>query len=264
LAEFFMSGATRAVLAAGSLALALSGASSVFAGDRGPIAPGVGTIVFSGSDYKESSNFSYIGAVHAFNGNLGTDGFLVRIFGGFGNYEYDTPAVLGGNVDTDLFAGDLTIGYQTFGSGLRLSGYIGASYENHDRSPEDPGNVVQGDEVGFKGILELETLENSPIYVGAIAGYSTGFDSYWARGRMGANVGRGIVIGPEIIGLGNEGFDQIRYGAFISGLPSLMSLVFGGDGKMSAAVGYADSAVGGSGQGGDDSVYVSIGSSFSF
>ena len=259
-----MLAATRAVLAAGSLTLALCGASSAFAGDQGAVAPVAGTIVFSGSDYKDSSNFSYLGAVHAFNGNLGTDGLLVRIFGGFGSYDYDTPAVPGGNVDTDLFAGDLTIGYQTFGSGLRVSGYIGVSYENHDRSPEDPGNVVQGDEVGFKGILELETLENSPIYFGAIGGYSTGFDSYWARGRIGANVGRGIVIGPEIIGLGNEGFDQVRYGAFISGLPSLMSLVFGGDGKMSVSVGYADSAVGGSGQGGDDSVYGSIGSSFTF
>ena len=242
-------------------ALAASAASAT---EPGAIPAVSGTVIFSGSDYKESSSYSYIGGAHAFNGNLGTDGFLIRLFGGLGNYDYDNGTVPGGNVDTDLSQFDVTLGYQVYGSGLRFTAYAGASYEDHDRSPEDPANVVQGDEWGFKGILEVETLANSPIYFGALGHYSTGFDEYWARGRVGANLGNGIAVGPEIIGLGNEGFDQVRYGAFVSGLPSFMSLIFGGDGKMSASVGWADSKNDGNGQGGDDSVYGTFGSSFTF
>lgn len=237
----------------------------------GPAAAGetarASTSVFSGSDYKEDSSFTYIGAVHALNGDLDRDGFLLRVFGGFGEYEYDTTAVARGHVDTDLVLVDVGIGYQTINGGIRYSAYASASYEDHDQSPVDFSNPVRDEEWGFKGQAEVETTAGAPIYFGAIGSYSTGFESYWVRGRIGANIGHGLVLGPEIIGLGNEGFDQIRYGAFLGGLPTLWSLLMGGDSKMTIAVGYADTdedGGAGTGQGGDDSVYGSMSSSFRF
>lgn len=249
-------------------ALAMTGAAS--ASEPASGVPGVSTVVFTGSDYKQDASYSYIGVVHALNGNLGSDGFLVRVFGGLGNYEYDTTSVARGNVDTDLIQVDAGLGYQIYSGGMRVSVYASGAYEDHDQSPEDLNNPVRGDEFGFRGQAEVETLAGSPFYFGAIGSYSTAFDSYWVRGRVGADVGHGIVIGPEVYGFGNEGFDQIRYGAFVNGLPSLFSLVFGGDSKMSLAVGWADTSDDGNngngngGQGGEDSIYGSIGSSFTF
>lgn len=249
----------------GSAALMCAAVGTAAASDMTPLpnaAPG--TVIFSGSDYKQDANFSYIGVVHALNRNLASDGFLFRVFGGFGNYEYDTTGVPGGNVDTDLTMVDVGLGYHMFSGGLVWSAYVSASYEDHDSSPADPGNPVQGDEWGAKFTGEVETAGNSPFYFGVLGSYSTAFDGYWARGRLGLNVGRDIVIGPELVGLGNEGFDQVRYGAFISGLPTLFSLVFGGDSKMTISGGWADTREGGTGQGGDDSAYGAISSSFAF
>jgi len=227
-----------------------------------------GTVVFTGSDYKEDSSFSYVGLVHAFNGDLNKDGLLVRAFAGFGEYQYRADALRSGHVETDLAIVDAGLGYQHLAGNFRISAYASANYEDHDQSPEDFNNPVRGDEWGFKAQLEGETTADADIYAGVIASYSTGFDSYWVRGRAGAKLGHGIVLGPEIIALGNEGFDQMRYGAFVSGLPSLMSLVFGGDSKTSLAVGWADTRDdddnGVAGRGGDDSVYGSIGTSFQF
>lgn len=231
----------------------------------GPAAADGSTVVFSGSDFKEDAAFTYVGGVHALNGDLGRDGFLLRVFGGYGEYQYATGNVIGGNVETDLVIVDAGVGYQIFGGGLRFSAYASASYEDHDQSPEDFTNPVRGSEWGFKGQGEVETLADSPFYFGAIGSYSTAFDSYWVRGRAGLPIGHGLILGPEIVGLGAEDFDQVRYGAFLSGLPTIWSLVFGGDSKMSVSVGYADTTSDDNGgRGGDDSVYGTISSSFPF
>jgi hypothetical protein len=256
--------AHRSLKQLGLVAVALAAPAPAFAGGDAP-AGFPGTVVFSGSDYKEDVSFSYVGAVHALNGSLDKNGFLVRVFAGFGEYQYATEGVPEGHVETDLTIVDAGVGYQVYAGAVRLSAYAQASYEEHDQSPEDTANSARGDAWGFKANLEAETTADAPIYAGVIGSYSTAFDSYWVRGRAGMRVGHGIVIGPEIIALGNEEFDQMRYGAFVSGLPSIFSLMFGGDSKSSLAIGYADTDEdGGSARAGDDSIYGSIGTSFSF
>ena len=46
------------------------------------------------------------------------------------------------------------------------------------------------------------------------ANYSTAFDSYWARGRVGLNRGH-MTFGPEFIAMGNDAFDAQRAGGFV-------------------------------------------------
>lgn len=220
-----------------------------------------GTVVFSGSAYKENSQFSYLGAVHALNGNLGTNGFLVRGFAGYGQYDYDTVGVPEGNVDASNINVDLGLGYQVFlSSTLRASAYAMAAYQDHDLDPGDVSNSVRGNEWGFKAQAELATVGDGPLYATLMGSYSTTFETYWTRVQVGMNVWNGVAIGPEFVALGNEEFDQLRYGAFIANIPSPI-----GFGKMNASIGWSDSrGREDSGRSDTDSVYGTLGSSFSF
>ncbi len=214
--------------------------------------------------YKEDASYSTAALEYALNGDINRDGLFLRIFGGYGQYDYDTP-LIAGSVDTDVWLGDVGIGYQTVSGGLMLTAFVGVGYENYDQSPRDPTNSLDGSEWGVKGGAEVETVAGSPIYFDAVGSYSSGFDTYFARGRVGANLGNGFILGPEVGVLGNEETDQIRYGAFLAGLPTIWSLLTNDGSKMTIAVGYAESDNDdGEVRLGDDSIYGSINSTFKF
>ncbi|MGQ0672963.1 MAG: cellulose biosynthesis protein BcsS, partial [Hyphomicrobium sp.] len=226
-----------------------------------------GTAVSTESTYKDDYSFSTGTAIHAINRDLSRDGFLLRAFAGIGDYQYRADALRRGHVETDLTIFDLGAGYQHIAGNLRLAAFASASYEDHDQSPEDTRNPVRDDEWGFKARLEAETTSASPFYAGLVGEYGTAFESYYVRGRVGVDICKGIVLGPEIAALGDEAYDQVRYGAFVAGLPSLMSLLIGGNSKTTLSVGYADTSDDESdviGRGGEDSVYGTMSSTFKF
>ena len=80
---------------------------------------------------------------------------------------------------------------------------------------------------------EVGTLTAGPWYFDLIGSYSTAFDTYWSRARIGYDCGR-LVIGPEGILYGNSDFDAQRIGGFVQfDMP-----VAGAFTRTSLAVGY--------------------------
>lgn len=205
------------------------------------------TVVFWGGNIKERAFYGYAGTVHAFNGDLSQDGLLLRGVIGYGAYEYDTGSVVGGEVDGEVTQFDATIGYQVFRGASRLSGYVGINYQDHDLSPIDLTNSTRGDEIGFLVQGEIETIASHSFYASMIANYSTANDTFWARARVGKNVGH-ITIGPEATLMGNKEYDGRRIGAFIGGLDL-------GSVNASISGGYADV----DGTQGDSGAYGAIG-----
>ncbi|MEL6422944.1 MAG: cellulose biosynthesis protein BcsS [Pseudomonadota bacterium] len=203
----------KTLLAAGLLACGLSTAASAQS-----------TYVFSSFDTTDTADIGFIGGVMAVNGDINADGVLLRLSGLHGTYSYALGA---GENDVDVTAVDAMVGYQTFRDGLRLSGYIGVEHRDSDLALVDPNNPTQGDEVGAKVQLELATTAGTPLYLSLIGSYSTAFDTYWTRGRVGYDFG-GFVIGPELMALGDEGFDQIRYGGFVDiQIPGMRNVAIG-------------------------------------
>jgi len=98
------------------------------------------------------------------------------------------------------------------GNGGSLTISVGVDHQNHDLTPNDPANSVRGSETGFKVAADLNR-EGEHHLLSVIGNYSTAFDSYWTRGRLGLKHNR-LTIGPEAIALGDEGFDAQRVGAF--------------------------------------------------
>jgi Cellulose biosynthesis protein BcsS len=193
------------------------------------VAPVAGTdivyshTVFTGGEVARDSWEGYLGTVWALNRDLSRDGVLFRVLGSYGGYTYDQFCPPGGCVTTPLnfdgrqWQGDFMIGYQWIRSQYDVAVYAGVDFMNHNISPNDPQNPVQGSETGFKVALDIETHRhmNLPHYFGLEGSYSTAFDTYYLLGRAG--LARGTTIfGAEGWLLGDETGNAQRLGAFVS------------------------------------------------
>ena len=178
-----------------------------------PISSPKSTVTFSGADWAKHSSYFYSGVIHALNRDLGRDGVVLRGFAGVPLFEYRADQFEGGWVDGDGIQGDLMIGYMWQRPFVTFSAYVGIDYQDYDLTPNDPTAKVNGSETGFKVAADLTSAYESPFYFNLHGSYSTAFDTYWARGRIGYNAGR-FVIGPEVIAMGNDGFDAHRVGGF--------------------------------------------------
>ena len=168
---------------------------------------------FSGLEFSEDYYESYFGAVFAFNGDLARDGWILRAMVTGADFEYD----YGTEIDGDFWQGDLLVGYQIYRDGVNYYAMAGVDYQEYDLSPDDPSNVLRGDEVGFKVAAGIETERDreSPVYGVVRGSYSTAFDSYYVLGRLGREIRSDMVLGIEGWAYGDDDGDGQRVGAFL-------------------------------------------------
>ncbi len=188
-------------------------------------------VIFSGVDIAKDAYEGYLGGMIALNGNLDSNGFLLRVLGSRGWFE-DNDAIP--NVDGDYWQGDVMMGYQLVRDGVTYAALVGVDFRDYQLSPDDPTSKLRGSETGFKAALDIETerYQKSPFYAALRGSYSTAFDTYYALGRLGFNIDR-FAIGPEVWALGDESGDAARVGGFILtdislGGPSVGTLSFSG------------------------------------
>jgi opacity protein-like surface antigen len=168
--------------------------------------------LFGGFAGTRHSYFGDAGAVIALNRNLQTDGWLLRLRGGAGHYEYNRTATLEQQVDFQV--GEVMLGYHRLIGATRYSVYAGPNVEHHDNS--DPLAVVKGTKWGAKVQGEIFHQFN-PSWYGLLLGtYSTAFDSYFALAKLGYKITRTIAVGPEVASLGNDRFDHVHVGGFVA------------------------------------------------
>ncbi len=168
---------------------------------------------FSGADWAKNSSSYYTGALISLQRNFGKDGFVLRVLGQYGDFEYDEITVPGGQVDGDMHGGDVMIGYQFTRGFVTATIYIGVDYLDYDLSPDVPTEIIRGDEVGFKVAGDLETSTETPLFVSINGSYSTAFETYYAQLRLGYNTRR-FAFGPEGAVSGDESGDIQRLGGF--------------------------------------------------
>ena len=169
-------------------------------------------VIVSGADMTRNADEAYTGAYYAFNGDLSREGFILRLFGTRGFYDYRTI-----DNDGNYWQGDLMVGYQWVRGRVDVGVYVGIDYQNYDLAVPDPLNQLQGSETGFKVAFDIESNDRStsPLYVALNGSYSTAFDTYYVLGRVGHSFGR-FTVGPEAWALGDLTGDAQRLGAFIS------------------------------------------------
>ena len=165
-------------------------------------------VYFSGIDFVEGATYTYSGIIVATNGDLARDGVLVRLYGSWVGYDLDPG-------DGRGLQGDAMIGYKFTRGPVWGSIFVGVDVQDFDLSPDDPTARVRGSETGFKVSGDLATVYGSPVHASIGGSYSTAFNSYWARARLGAFRNR-ITVGPEAIAFGNIDYEARRLGAFVT------------------------------------------------
>ncbi len=168
-------------------------------------------VVYGGLDVTEKSTAVYIGGVKATNGNIATNGFVLGGFLSGAKYDYDTTGV-NNTIDVDAVTVNTVVGYQWVKPSHSVALYTGLDYQDHSLNPDDPNTSVKGDDAGV--MAQLEILKYNSLVEGSfIARASDVFGSYWARGRMGRQLGK-AKVGVELTGLGNDSYSNRRYGLY--------------------------------------------------
>lgn len=193
------------------------------------IATADNTILFAGVDAREESDVGYAGLTYYFNNDILSDGFLVRAAASRANYEYTTDF---GETDADVIGYELMVGYQRVWDSFTARGLIGLDYEDHDFSPDNVFDDNRGSDTGVKVRAEVETDFSSPDYASLFVSYGSAKERYWARLRGGREFS-GLVVGPELIFLGDQEYDEQRLGAFLM-LKTLIPV------SLAVSAGYAD------------------------
>lgn len=194
-------------LAVAACAGALALITPASAGDKGGDQP-IRGVVFSGVDTVVGSTYYYDGLIVAFNGDLSRDGFLFRAYGA--RVDYDRSPGDGRGLQ-----GDVMLGYKFSRGAMWGSIFVGVDFQDFRLRPDDPTDEVRGSEVGVKVAGDISTAYGSPIYAALAGSYSSAFDTYWARARVGLHRDK-LTWGPEAIVMGNVGFDAQRVGGFIT------------------------------------------------
>jgi hypothetical protein len=168
--------------------------------------------LFGGVSVGPDSVYGDAGGVFAINHSLNNDGWLFRLRGGAGHYDYNRSPGVGQGVDFQT--GEFMLGYQKFFGATRVSGYVGPNVENHDNP--DPVATVKGTKWGIKGQGEVFMPFSDRGYVLLLATASSAFSSYFVLGKAGYNVAPGVSVGPELVFMGNDRFDATRLGPFVA------------------------------------------------
>ncbi|MFE1600451.1 cellulose biosynthesis protein BcsS [Methylobacterium sp. ID0610] len=168
-----------------------------------------------------TSNSSAFGSVTVTAAPVGPgtqSGPRVRVEALAGTYSYPRQGVGATRVTGYQEEGAVLGGYEWVWQDAALAGFIGFNVRNNDLSAPDPSNPVVGTGVGLKVAANFYATPTDRTMVSAYGSYSTKFNAYYSRFRVGYMVADGAYIGPEALFLGDDFFRQYRIGAHLTGI----------------------------------------------
>lgn len=153
----------------------------------------------------------YTGTSAALFGNLDSDGWRLRVTGGYGRYRYDGS---GKRFHGQHGFGDVLLGYKAQFGDLTLKGFAGVASAGHTVNPFDPDNDAVGFSYGGIGAIEGWFNYSDQLWLSADSSYSTVFDQFDATLRVGYVALPGTSLGIEAGALGNSDYSAARLATF--------------------------------------------------
>lgn len=186
----------------------------------------------------------YTGLTSSLGGSLWENGWRIRLGGGYGEYSYSSTRWTGSAVVVAPFDGTVTfadalIGYQQQWSSLTLKMFAGVAAQHNSVTPIDIESSVRGSRVGAKGAIEAWLDIGASAFAQLDLSYTTIYDAYASRLRLGYKVTPQLSIGPEAGLNGNVDYDSGRVGAFVryDGAKGEISISAGAAGDRSEVTG---------------------------
>jgi len=196
-------------------------------------------LAFSAFDVSKYSYSGIAGALIAPFKDLDTSGLRFFMLGDTGVYKY--PAE-GKFIRGAYESGDVLVGYAFEGDFYSINLLAGANAVNHTLSDIDPENKVQGTAFGVKVRADAWINPTPKTLAYGEAEYSTAFQTYFTKAKFGYDFtsGKEIFVGPEVVRLGDERFNQLRIGSHIT------QMKFGKI-QVDVSAGYAHDSIVGNG-----------------
>jgi hypothetical protein len=173
------------------------------------------SVLWLGSDFKNRVSAGNIGGIYAFSGNLDAPGWLVRGQFTYVDYDFNTTQAANGTGNGKFYQGSAAVGYQIVGSSFVASGLVGLDAQKYNINPVSATPIGIGDKIGVAFYGRVATKGGAQFPSAIDGNFSTANNSYWVRGRTGVRFGA-VTVGPELIGLGNRSFDEVRVGGYVA------------------------------------------------
>ena len=179
-------------------------------------------ILFSGRDIWRNGVFAYGGFITA-PGGFDDDGLMLKLLLSGGFYRYNAGDLAGKEVVGSEWLMQVLPGWRIKRRGVDLKVFFGPDIERHRLSPGDPGNRLQGTDLGLRIAAELwyeptpNTMVASDLSLSSIATNSS------ARLAFGWRICEdmfedGFYVGPETQYFGSDGYRHLRVGLHITNL----------------------------------------------
>ncbi len=171
--------------------------------------------VWTGADSSSHVWLMYSGATVSPYGHIYADGLRLRAAGGYGRYSYvgeRRGELVSFNAQTSY--GEALVGYlKSFGP-LTAKAFIGVAMVEHEVTPLDPENNVQGQKVGPKIASELWLNIGTSGWSSLDLSWTTAHNTAAARMRSGYRVYDDISLGLEGVINANDLGEDARVGLF--------------------------------------------------
>lgn len=171
--------------------------------------------VWSGADVSSSVWLLYSGATVAPYGHVFADGLRLRIAGGYGRYSYsgDRRGEMR-SFDAQTGYGEALVGYLKRFGPLTAKAFLGVAAIEHDVSPYDPENPMQGQRLGPKLAAEFWLNMRSSAWSSLDLSWTTAYNTAAARLRSGYRLYRDVSLGLEGGINANDLGEDARIGIF--------------------------------------------------
>jgi cellulose biosynthesis protein BcsS len=174
----------------------------------------------TGVDVSAHSLYGYAGAIATLKGGADESGPLVRVWWDRLTYDFQGAP---GKVDASSWGDSASLGWQhAYASGM-VSGYAGIDSRNTKLTPSVASKSA-GEHTGARFELDVDHRINGDWRFNQIGSYVTANADYWTRTQLLHALKDGLVVGPEMIWMGNPDYDAHRFGAAVMGIPIYKSL----------------------------------------
>jgi hypothetical protein len=171
------------------------------------------------------ADFAAVSGTIALGQSLNVTGSRLRIEGLAGTYKFNSSTT-GEPVRGDQAGAAALAGYQWVAPGSALSVYGGLDVRDSQFSGASIGLPSAGVRQGLKTSVEYYATPSDRLMLFAYGSYSTIYNAYYARLKLGLAPVGGVYVGPELATLGDDFYRQWRVGGQLSGL-QLGGLQFG-------------------------------------
>jgi hypothetical protein len=175
-------------------------------------------LLFGGFDLWRNGDAAHGGLLWS-PGGLASEGFTLKLLFAGGDYGYDSG---GTTIDGRYGLTSAMAGWRFKRDRLEITVFVGPDFQWNRLTPDDPGNRMRGTHVGVRFGGDLWYQPSDSFMATTSVSLSTIGPNYWTRAAIGWYLFDRAWIGPEIMALGGDRYQQFRAGihatAFKTGL----------------------------------------------